>query len=230
MFFQHLADALGPLSKEKDKLLNDHKLLKDKLNSEYEELAEQKRNYQQEIETLQKTASKIKEYDFNLEKYDLWFLNACSIDHLHSFRYYDLKKGERLKELQEKISVAESELRAAAAKKLELVTELNKSQDLMRNQDQLRRNIEDNLNYRKTKAEVDELASEIESLEENIVNTGGVSAIENKLKKLAEEKETLNSEVQIFHAQSLDWMYHCQHRFSVSNFWYLLNLSLKSCQ
>lgn len=62
MVFQLLAEALGPLSKEKDKLLSDYNDLKVKLSHEYEELAEQKRNYQQEIETLLKTASKIKEY------------------------------------------------------------------------------------------------------------------------------------------------------------------------
>jgi len=42
----------------------------------------------------------------------------------------------------------------------------------MRNHDQLRRKIEDNLNYRKTKAEVDELEHEIESLEENMLKVG----------------------------------------------------------
>lgn len=64
--FQLLAEAFGPLSKEKEKLQSDYNDLKVKLNHEYEELAEQKINFQQEIETLLKIASKIKEYALNI--------------------------------------------------------------------------------------------------------------------------------------------------------------------
>lgn len=64
--FQLLAEASGPLSKEKEKLLSDYNDLKVKLNREYEEQAEQKINFQQEIEMLLKIASKIKEYALNL--------------------------------------------------------------------------------------------------------------------------------------------------------------------
>lgn len=69
LIFQHLSEALGPLSREKEKFLSDYDDLKLKLNCEYEEQAEQKRNYQQEIETLLKTTSKIKEYVSNLRIY-----------------------------------------------------------------------------------------------------------------------------------------------------------------
>ncbi|KAJ0094015.1 hypothetical protein Patl1_26082 [Pistacia atlantica] len=131
-------------------------------------------NYQQEIETLLKTTSKIKEY-------------------------YDLKKGDKLKELQEKKSLSESQLRNCDTRKQEILAELNKCKDLMRNQDQLRRNIEDNLNYRKTKAEVDELASEIESLEEKILKIGGISAVESELVKISQERERLLSELNRSH-------------------------------
>ena len=75
------------------------------------------------------------------------------------------------------------------------MAELNKSKDLMRNQDQLRRNIDDNLNYRKTKADVDNLAQEIELLEERILKIGGVSTFEADLLKLSQERERLLSEV-----------------------------------
>ncbi|XP_062165203.1 DNA repair protein RAD50 [Alnus glutinosa] len=167
---KHLGEALGPLSKEKDKLLSDYNELKAKLNCEYEEQAEQKRNYQQEVESLLKIASRIKEY-------------------------YDLKKGDRLKEMQEKQSLSESQLQSCDIRKQEILAELNKSKDLMRNQDQLRRNIEDNLNYRKTKAEVDELTHEIESLEERILKIGGVSTFEAELGKLSQERERLLSEL-----------------------------------
>lgn len=50
--------------KEKDKRLRDHEDLKTKLGEQWEEQAEIKRNYQQEVDTLLKITSKIKEYVF----------------------------------------------------------------------------------------------------------------------------------------------------------------------
>lgn len=108
-----------------------------------------------------------------------------------------MKKGERLKELQERKSQSESQLKSCDTRKQEILAELNRSKDMMRSQDQLRRNIEDNLNYRKTKAEVDELAREIESLEEKIMRIGGISTFEGELVKLSQERERLLSEVLI---------------------------------
>lgn len=165
-----LAEASGPLSKEKEKLLSDYNDLKVKLNREYEEQAEQKINFQQEIETLLKIASKIKEY-------------------------YDLRKDERLKELQEKKSQSESEVKSCKIRGNEILVELDRFKDIVRNQDQIRRNIEDNLNYRETKAKVDKFASEIESLEERILKIGGVSTFETELGKHLQERESLLSEV-----------------------------------
>lgn len=167
---KHLAEALSPLFKEKDKLLSDYNDLKVKLNREFEEQSELRRSYQQEVDSLTKVTYKIKEY-------------------------YDLKKGERLQELREKQSLSESQLQSCETRKQEILGELNKSKDLMRNQDQLKRNIEDNLNYRKTKAEVDELTREIESLEERKLKIGGVSTIESELVKLSQERERLLSEL-----------------------------------
>ncbi|EFH55616.1 hypothetical protein ARALYDRAFT_344958 [Arabidopsis lyrata subsp. lyrata] len=137
---KYLAEALGPLSKEKEQLLSDYNDMKIRRNQEYEELAEKKRNYQQEVEALLKASSKINEYAY-----------SCFT------RYHDLKKGERLNDIQEKQRLSESQLQSCEARKNELAGELNRNKDLMRNQDQLRRNIEDNLNYRTTKAKVEEL-------------------------------------------------------------------------
>lgn len=165
-----LAEASGPLSKEKEKLLSDYNDLKVKLNREYEEQAEQKINFQQEIEMLLKIASKIKEY-------------------------YDLRKDERLKELQEKKSQSESEVKSCKIRTDEILVELDRFKDIVRNQDQIRRNIEDNLNYRETKAKVDKFASEIESLEERVLKIGGISTFETELGKHLQERERLLSEV-----------------------------------
>ncbi|KAL9411375.1 hypothetical protein AB3S75_045050 [Citrus x aurantiifolia] len=165
-----LAEASGPLSKEKEKLLSDYNDLKVKLNCEYEEQAEQKINFQQEIEMLLKIASKIKEY-------------------------YDLRKDERFKELQEKKSQSESEVKSCNIRTDEISVELDRFKDIVRNQNQIRRNIEDNLNYRETKAKVDKFASEIESLEERVLKIGGVSTFETELGKHLLERERLLSEV-----------------------------------
>ncbi|XP_054820510.1 DNA repair protein RAD50 isoform X2 [Prosopis cineraria] len=171
---KHLSDALGPLSKEKGRLLAGYNEVKIRLGQEHEDMLEQKRSYQQEAEALFKMNSKIKEYN-------------------------DLRKGDRLRELQEKKSLSESQLQSCDIRKKEILSELNKSKDLMRNQDQLKRNIDDNLNYRKTKAKVDELESEIETLEERMLKIGGISTFESELQKLSHEKERLLSELNRCH-------------------------------
>ncbi|CAA6659879.1 unnamed protein product [Spirodela intermedia] len=171
---KHLEAALIPLSKEKEKVLQDHSDLLLKLQQEYDEQAEVKRTYQQEIDMLLTHVSKIKDY-------------------------IDSKKGEKLQELQEKNSASETQLQNCEDRKQEISAELNKSKELLRNQDQLKRNIDDNLNYRKTKAEVEELTHQIESLEDKILSIGGVSAVEAELKRHLKEKERLLSELNRFH-------------------------------
>ena len=61
MYLQHLADALGPFPVEKDRLMANYNDMKIRLNLEYEDLAEQKRSYKQEAESLFRMNSKIKE-------------------------------------------------------------------------------------------------------------------------------------------------------------------------
>ncbi|XP_073006721.1 DNA repair protein RAD50 isoform X1 [Typha latifolia] len=171
---KHLEEALGPLLKEKEKLLQEHTDSKLKLEGEYEDLAERKRSFQQEIETLTTLNTRIKEY-------------------------LDSKKVEKLNDLQEKHSLSLSQLQKCESRKQEILGDLNKSKELLRNQDQLKRNIDDNLNYRKTKAEVDELTHEIESLEEKVLSIGSISALETDLKRHLQEKERLLSELNRCH-------------------------------
>ncbi|URE31784.1 Rad50 zinc hook motif [Musa troglodytarum] len=171
---KHLAEALVPLIKEKEKLLQDHANLKLKLEREYDNQAESKRSFQQDIEMLMTLSSRIKEY-------------------------LDSKKVEKFKDLQEKHTSFESQLQKCETKKQEISADLNKSKELLRNQDQLKRNIDDNLNYRKTKAEVDELTFEIESLEEKVLNIGSMSSLEADLKRHLQEKERLLSELNRCH-------------------------------
>ncbi|KAL6185682.1 hypothetical protein ACLB2K_041810 [Fragaria x ananassa] len=167
------AEALGPLSREKDKLLNDYNEIKAELGRQCEEQAEQSRNYKQEVDELLKTNSKIKEYN-------------------------DLKKGERLQELQEKLRLSESQLQSCDTRLQEISAELGRSNKLMESQEELRRNIDANLNYRKTKAEVRLLTQEVESLEAEILKFGEISKFEAELLKLSQERERLLSELNKF--------------------------------
>ncbi|KAK1306658.1 DNA repair protein RAD50 [Acorus calamus] len=167
---KHLAETLASFQKEEEQTLKVHGETKLKLQREYDKLNEIKRSYEQDIKMLEELSSKIR-------------------------NYVDLRKGEMLKEAQEKHSFSESQLQKCDAKKQELLAELNKNKELSMNQVQLKRNIDDNLNYRKTKAEVDCLTHETELLEEQILQMGGVSMFEADRKRQLQEKERLQSEV-----------------------------------
>lgn len=166
---KHLEEALGPLSKERESLLQEYKALKERLDLEYDQLQERKRGFQQEIDALGTFNARIKEY-------------------------LDSKKVEKLNELQERHTLSQSQLQTCEARKQDVLAELNKSKELLRSQDQLKRNIDDNLNYRKTKADVDRLTCDIESLEDKVLSIGSLSTIEADLKRYSQEKERLLSE------------------------------------
>lgn len=166
---KHLEEALVPLRKESESLLQEHKALKERLDQEYDHLAERRRGFQQEIDALGTLNTRIKEY-------------------------VDSKKAERLHELQERHTLSLSQLQECEAKKQEISDELDRSKEKLRSQDQFKRNIDDNLNYRKTKAEVDRLTHDIELLEDNVLSFGSMSTIEADLKRNAQEKERLLSE------------------------------------
>ena len=100
-----------------------------------------------------------------------------------------------MKELQEKKSLLESQLQSCETRMQEIIDELDKRKDLLRNTDLLRRKIEDNLNYRKTKAEVDKLEREIEILEENMLKIGVSDTIQTEQQKLSQDRQSLLSEV-----------------------------------
>ncbi|EPS72319.1 hypothetical protein M569_02430, partial [Genlisea aurea] len=167
---KHLAEAFRPLSKQTAQLLNEYNTLEVHLKEEYELQAEKSRKFQQEVDALLNKFSSLKEYD-------------------------EFNRRGNLKALQEKQVQNETELKSCENRMNELLAELDKSKDLRRNQADLRRNIEDNLEYRKLKAQVDHLTLEIESLEENALKIGGVPKIESLLQKLSQERENLLTEV-----------------------------------
>jgi DNA repair protein RAD50 len=68
---QHLEEALVPLSEERESLLQEYKALKERLEQEYEQLADKKRGFQQEIDALGTLNTRIKEYIFHSCSFDL---------------------------------------------------------------------------------------------------------------------------------------------------------------
>lgn len=60
--FQHFAEAIVPLLKEREKLMQEHADLKLKFDREHDEQADSKRSFQKEFEMLQTFFSRIKEY------------------------------------------------------------------------------------------------------------------------------------------------------------------------
>lgn len=97
-----------------------------------------------------------------------------------------------MKALQEKQSQSRTELTSCSTRIEELSKDLEKSRELITNQTELRRNIEDNLEYRKLKYQVEELTREVESLEENVLK---IPKTESLLLKLSQERESLLTEV-----------------------------------
>ncbi|VFQ75595.1 unnamed protein product [Cuscuta campestris] len=171
---KHLREALGPLSKEKDKLHDEYNDLKSKVDNEHYKQSKVCSNFELEIKALDVVITKIEDY-------------------------YTQKKGERLKELREKQNLSESQLQNCESRLQEISEELTKSNELMMNQDPLRRNIEDNLNYRKTKADVSRLGGEIELLENEVKNLGGFSKVQAENARLLQERESLLSKLNKCH-------------------------------
>ncbi|KAL5702875.1 DNA repair protein rad50 [Ranunculus cassubicifolius] len=167
---KYLAEALIPLSKEKDNLRREHETLKAKLDQEYEEQADIRRNYQAEVDELSAVASKIKEYT-------------------------DGRRGEKLEEMLEKLSLNESQLKRCSTRKQEISVELSNSNKLLQGQIELQRNIDDNLKYRETQADLEKVTQEIESLENKLLQVGDLATFETDYKKQLNEKERLRSEL-----------------------------------
>ncbi|KAJ0606193.1 putative DNA repair protein Rad50 [Helianthus annuus] len=167
---KQLEEAVGPLSKEVEKYRVAHQTMKNKIGEEYEEQSELKRKYLQGVDTLDKLITKIERY----ERENI---------------------PEKLNDLKEKQALEQVKLQNYNNKKQELSAVKNEIADRVRNQDLLRRNIDDNLKYREVKANVEACTRDIESLEQRMVDMGGSSAAESELAKLRKEKERLLSEL-----------------------------------
>ena len=70
----------------------------------------------------------------------------------------DSKKEQRLQESMERLAMIDAQLKQSEKRKNEISAEVNKNRELLQSQAQIKRNIDDNIDYRKKKAEVEELA------------------------------------------------------------------------
>ncbi|KAL1548104.1 DNA repair protein RAD50 isoform X1 [Salvia divinorum] len=167
---KHLEEDLVPLSKEKEKLRDEHKKLEAELNHEYDLQAKNHTETQLEVNSLLEMVSTVKKNE-------------------------SLNKGEELKALQAKQTVSRSNITKCQTRLNEIEEDLEKSKNLIRSQAEVRRNIQQNLDYREAKAQLDELTREIESLEDSVMNIGGVSKFESLLLKNSQERDSLLKEL-----------------------------------
>lgn len=171
---KQLAEAISPLTRESPKLSRYYDDLKERLRREHESQAAEIRSQKQDVEELLKLNSKIEGYD-------------------------EIKKADRLKEVQSKKSQSESQFQNCEQRKKNISDELNSAQENKKNQELLRHNINDNIRYREAKARVDELTRELEVLEQRQLEIGSANIIESELKKLNQDKERLFAELNRFH-------------------------------
>ncbi|KAL6582060.1 hypothetical protein OROMI_006074 [Orobanche minor] len=164
-----LAESLGSLSKEEKKLHDDHINLKVKRDAENEVWEDEYRKKQQEVDALVNLLDKIKDFDNT--------------------------KEDKLNALQEKQTQLGIELKSCETRMKEILEEVENSGGVIQKQAIVRRNIDDNLEYRKLKARVDGLLEEIDSLETRSLQIGGLSQIEAMLLKLSQERESLLTEL-----------------------------------
>lgn len=110
-------------------------------------------------------------------------------------RFWLTKKEQGLKELNERITCEEAERKVKVEKLKDLQAEVSKLNEVLRNQTELKRNIDDNLQYRLTVAKEQEVRANIESLEELLVGKGDLPSLEADLKRVMGELQSLLSEV-----------------------------------
>ncbi|BBN10542.1 DNA repair protein RAD50 [Marchantia polymorpha subsp. ruderalis] len=169
MDIEMLQDTLAPLSKEKDRLAQEHEAFKKKVDTEDTERSWELRKFKQEVNNLQSVSSQI-----------LAFLASG--------------KEAKFKEVNERLGSSKSQQEKEEKKKAEVLEELKRNKEYMADHGSVMRNIDDNLKYRKTAKEVQELQQEIEGLEEQIVAIGEASAMETELRKTAGVIQSLLSQ------------------------------------
>lgn len=164
------SEELAPLARENERLKRDHANLAERVKMENLEQSKNLASFESGIQSIHGINFKIKEY-------------------------VESRKELKLQESQERLVQLDAQRQQSEKRKSEVLAEVSRSRELLQSQAQVKRNIDDNIDYRKKKAEVEELAHQIEKNEEKIIQTGDLSALEADVKKAMDEKQALVSEL-----------------------------------
>ncbi|KAI5081778.1 hypothetical protein GOP47_0001521 [Adiantum capillus-veneris] len=164
------SEEAAPLGRENDGLKQDHAKLSERVKLENFESSRNLAAFESAIQSIHTIIFKIKEY-------------------------IESRKDKKLQESQDRLLQIDAQRQQSENRRSEVEAEVNKSRELLQSQAAVKRNIDDNIEYRKSKAEVEELARQIEKCEEKILQTGDLAALELEVKKVIEEKQALVSEL-----------------------------------
>ncbi|CAM6096053.1 unnamed protein product [Calypogeia fissa] len=164
-----LQDSLGPLLKVKDDAAKEHEALKKKVEKEDTEKSWELRKFKQEVHELQIVSSQI-----------VAFITSG--------------KEVKLNETNDRLSSSKAQQEAEERKKQEVAEELKQKKEMKINQGSVMRNIEENIQYRKTTREIQELDKEIVDLEKQMLDFGEKPKIEADMQRLVKSIQDLSSE------------------------------------
>eukprot|EP00850_Spirogloea_muscicola_P018610 SM000172S03083 [mRNA] locus=s172:238718:247159:+ [translate_table: standard] len=161
---QALTRELEPLKKEQEELAMGRAKFRERAQAEENQLDDELRVIVRDIDQLRTVNAKVE-------------------------NYVAAGKEDRLKEITENLAQSQAQQQALEARLATKLEELGSNQDLLREQASVKRNIDDNINYRKTVMEEEKLAAQIEATQVQIVNIGDPNALESELKSLLQEKQ-----------------------------------------
>lgn len=148
---------LKPLQKEVEKLLKEQETQNNRAGNEENLRHSEVRAFERDLDQLQSINVKIE-------------------------HYMQSGKETELKKVLDKISRSQSAQQSYEKQERELSETLSEAKERLENQASIKRNIDDNVQYRNTLKEERAMVAEIESLQEQIVGSGDVETVEKEMK------------------------------------------------
>eukprot|EP00897_Mesotaenium_endlicherianum_P009253 jgi/Mesen1/8356/ME000463S07798 len=158
-------ERLEPLAHEQQRLVGEREALRQAAHAEENRRQEQLRALQRDVDQLKAISTKIEQY-------------AAS------------GKDAKLRETADRMAASLAAQAVHEARIAELSSQLAESQVKIQNQSGVKRNLEDNLNYRATVREEQALAAQIARLQEQLVAYGDIPTLEKELRDLSLEVES----------------------------------------
>jgi DNA repair protein RAD50 len=162
--------ALGPAKREKERIELEHLEFKKAKTDEENRCL-------QELNTFGKEADKLKNTAATVHKFVL------------------SRKDEQLRAVNERLLRKKVEQEEKTAQLNSMQKEYATLKGLIGNQAELKRKIDDNLQYRETRNKEEQMREQIEHLEQQLVSKGELSVLEAGLKRVLSELQSLLSEV-----------------------------------